>query len=178
MPKWQCCLFNFIHGPFLGIIQMHLLSYGETFLHAAAFCSNNEGIALAGDAQSGKSTFVKLISEDNSKRIISEDFCILNSNKEILSYPKQCRIYIDQLKDTLYYKNKKKCIEQIFDNLNIGSTDKDTTSDNFKTTPPTQQPSGGKVPKNDFSKVDISKQKALEEFYERYPNAIPYKEGE
>lgn len=70
--------------------------------------------------------------------------------------------------------------ETIFeDNKEEDTIDEESTIENCKPMPPPHKtPTGGKVPKNDFSKVEYSKQKALEEFYKKYPNAVPYKESE
>jgi hypothetical protein len=119
LTKWQSCLVDFFHGPFLGILQIELLKRGNTFLHASAYCTENgKTITLAGNGKSGKSTFVGLLTEGSSRSIIAEDFCIIDNGFFVISYPKQCRVYKEQLNHTSYYNGKGR-IENFFDKLNF-----------------------------------------------------------
>ena len=46
-------------------------------------------------------------------------FCIINNKREIITYPKQRRLYTNQLKTTNYYKQEKRFIERILDKVNV-----------------------------------------------------------
>lgn len=116
ITKWQCSLINFIHGPFIGIMQIYLLKYKETFLHASAISKSNNGILFVGDGQSGKSMFAKFLSENNNY-VIAEDFCIISTENKVISYPKQCRVYPNQLSKTSYFKEMK-LYEKLIEKLN------------------------------------------------------------
>ena len=104
MMRWERCVIDFFHGPFLGIMELLLLKHGSSFLHAAAYAINGKGISLAGNGQSGKSTIVSWIVENKNISIISEDFCIVSSDKQIISYPKSSRIVKDKLDETNYWQ--------------------------------------------------------------------------
>lgn len=119
MPKWQRCLVDFFHNPFLGILQMELLARGATFLHAAAYCkSPQDGVVLVGDGQSGKSTILKWMSKEPGVSVMSEDFCIVNETGSIAAYPKQSRVTMADLKETAYYKKSGRAYA-FWDRLNV-----------------------------------------------------------
>lgn len=104
--KWEVSMLNFVHGPLLGLVQMHLVRRKATFFHASALSTDGKsGIALAGNGHSGKSTFVKWLAQtDLAFCVLAEDFCVINENKELMSYPKQMRIHLNPLQDVSYFK--------------------------------------------------------------------------
>ncbi len=105
--KWQISLVNFVHGPFLGMMELLLLERNASYFHASAFRAYGEGgILLTGYGQVGKSTFVKWITNDNKNDIISEDFCIINSEKEVIPYSKQSRIRLQNKSDFEQYRKE------------------------------------------------------------------------
>ncbi len=102
--KWKVSVINFIHGPFIGIVELYLIEKESTFFHASALSLNTKyGIAITGEGQTGKSSFVKWLTDNKDISVVSEDFCIINANNRITSYPKQSRVKIKSLKSYLQY---------------------------------------------------------------------------
>lgn len=103
MTKWQRCLIDFFHNPFLCMFQLALLERDATFLHASAYCdSSGRATALAGAGRSGKSTILKWVAGQKNMLVLSEDFCVLRTDGQIFAYPKQCRVLADELALTTY----------------------------------------------------------------------------
>jgi hypothetical protein len=118
--RWQNALMDIIHGPLLGLMHLRLLSGESAFLHASAISSENgKGIALPGWAQSGKSTIADILIKKNKWKFIAEDLCIVSKENTVYSFPKQRRVYSNQLKDTMYYKSRKNFLDKLQDRINI-----------------------------------------------------------
>jgi hypothetical protein len=118
--RWQNLLLDIIHGPLLGIIHLRLLRENSALIHASAITNKNgKGILIPGWAQSGKSTIVDILINKKSWKFIAEDLCILTKEKTLATYPKQRRIYWNQLKNTNYFKRNINFLEKIEDRINV-----------------------------------------------------------
>jgi len=116
---WQNSLIDFIHGPFIGIVQLQLLKNTSLFLHASSINKNDNGIILVGLEQSGKSTIADYFTKNEKWQFISEDYCILNNKNEVLGYNKQRRFFLKQLKETNYKIFSNNILRTILEILNI-----------------------------------------------------------
>jgi hypothetical protein len=96
--RWEACLVDFFHNVFLGILQIYLLNNGSTLMHASSmiFPGEDKAVVFFGAPQSGKSTLIKLLTENYNGCIISEDFCIASSEGALYSLPHQSRVSIEQ----------------------------------------------------------------------------------
>lgn len=97
---WQNSIVDFFHGIFLWLIEKHLLDYGVTLVHAAAFVHNEKCILLAADAAAGKSTVVDDIVRRYRGKYIAEDYCFVDgcgnvyglfNQRRILTSKKECK---------------------------------------------------------------------------------------
>lgn len=117
LNKWQNCLLDFFQGPFIGIMEYHLLSKKHTFMHGCSFAYMNLGYVFCGKAQIGKTEIVKAIK--NSAEIISEDFTILYDKSYICSYQKSIGVFKENINIDEYLKNVSKK-EKFLQKLNFG----------------------------------------------------------
>lgn len=121
LEKWNRCLIDFIHGPFIVVMQMNLMKNNKTFTHSSSINYNNSGILITAFAQAGKSTLVDYMINKTEAKLISEDFSIIDKTN-IYSYPKQCRVYFKNMKESFYSQRKtEKYLDKFsfifFDNL-------------------------------------------------------------
>lgn len=94
LERWNRCLIDFIHGPFLIFLQYQLLDRKKTLIHAGAIIRNGSVSVISGDAQVGKSTLIDGLLDDDSISVLSEDYVIIGDNIAT-AYPKQTRTYYD-----------------------------------------------------------------------------------
>ena len=75
---WQNSIIDFFHGIFLWILEVYMLSYDVTLIHAAAFIYEGRKILLAADAAMGKSTIVDAAVLQYKGKYIAEDYCFID----------------------------------------------------------------------------------------------------
>ena len=83
MPKWQACLTDFLHNPFLAAVEVKLLESGMTLYHASAVRRAGGAKLLLGTGGAGKSTVAGLLAKRGCG-VIAEDFCVIGGGK---AYP-------------------------------------------------------------------------------------------
>lgn len=116
LAKWQNCLIDFFHGPFLGILEYFLLKKDYTFIHGSSFCYNSMGYVFSGKAQVGKTEIVNSLKND--AKILSDDFTILLDNSHISPYQKSIGVFLENINFDTYYSDKKR-ISIIFEKINF-----------------------------------------------------------
>lgn len=95
LQRWENSLIDFSQLLY-GIVQLRLLQFGYSLLHASSVeNTNNIGIAFAGWGQSGKSSIADKLCNGGKWRIISEDFCVISTNRDVIGFQKQRRISTD-----------------------------------------------------------------------------------
>lgn len=116
LNKWQDCLVDFIHGPFIGIIENFLLKNGHTFVHGSSFSYGNLGYVFCGKAQVGKTEIAKALHHD--AKILSDDLTILTNRNSIYPYQKSIGIFSENMNFDKYFKRKKE-IDIIIEKINL-----------------------------------------------------------
>lgn len=80
--------------PFMQpLIQHRLLSGGHGLIHAAAIAVENQGVAIPAWGGTGKTSAIVELTRLPGVGFMSDDYCILSADGDLLSYPKPFFVY-------------------------------------------------------------------------------------